>query len=76
MVLNHIQYGVQPAYLLEYLLVTAMMTILVMVLIFHLAPHDMEQRRLKFQKDMLTQQQLYGQPLEELQKELRWNDRL
>lgn len=69
--LNHMQYGVQSTYLAEYLLVVAVMAMLVTALVFHLTVRDMDQRRLKLQKDMLTQQQLYEQTLEELQQELK-----
>lgn len=69
-VLNHMQYGVQPAYLAEYLLVTAVMAILVTALVFHLTLRDMDLRKLNLQKDILTRQQLYERTLEELQEEL------
>ena len=66
-VLNHMQYGVQPAYLSEYLLVTAVMTILVAALVFHLTMRDRDLKILNLQKDMLDHQQLHAQTLEELQ---------
>lgn len=69
--LNHMQYGMPPTYLMEYLLVVAVMAILVTALIFHLTLRDMDARKLQFQKDMLVQQQLYEQTLEELQQELK-----
>ena len=70
-VLNHMQYGVQPAYLSEYLLVTAVMTILVAALVFHLTMRDRDLKILNLQKDMLDHQQLHAQTLEELQAELK-----
>ena len=44
---------------------------MVTALVFHLTVRDMDQGRLKLQKDMLTQQQLYEHTLEELQQELK-----
>lgn len=69
--LNHMQYGVQPAYLADYLLVVAVMAILMTALVFHLTLRDMDLKRLNLQKDMLLRQQLYEQTQEELQDELR-----
>ena len=69
--LNHMQYGIQPAYLADYLLVVAVMAILVAALVFPLTLRDMDLRKLNLQKDMLLRQQLYAQTLEELQEELR-----
>lgn len=69
--LNHMQYGMPSAYLAEYLLVVAVMAILVNTLIFHLTLRDMDAGKLRLQKDMLVQQQLYEQTLEELQQELK-----
>ncbi len=70
-VLNHMQYGVETAYLAEYLLVAAVMTILVTALVLHLALRNMDLRKLDLQADMLARQQLYARTLEELQEELR-----
>lgn len=70
-ILSHMQYGIEPRYLAEYLAVTAVMAVLATTLLFHLSLRDMDQRRLLLQEDMLTRQQLYEQSLEELQQELR-----
>mgnify|MGYP002509556716 CR=1 FL=1 len=70
-VLSHMEYGMDPRYLAEYLLVCAAMALLAVALILHLALRREDQRRLQLQKDMLTRQRLYEQTLEDLQKELR-----
>ena len=67
-VLNHMQYGVETAYLAEYLLVAAVMTILVTALVLHLTLRNMDLRKLDLQADMLARQQLYARTLEELQE--------
>ena len=69
-ILDHMQYGLEPRYLTEYLLVTAVMTVLVIVLVFHLTQRDLDQRKLQIQQDMIAQQQLYEQSLEELRQEM------
>lgn len=69
--LNHMQYGIPPAYLAEYLLVVAVMALLMIALVFHLTLRDADLRKLRLQKDMLARQQLYEQTLEELQQELK-----
>lgn len=66
-----IQYGVQPKYLPEYLIVTAVLTILTVVLLFHLMQRELDQRKILVQQDLIAQQQLYEQSLESLRREIR-----
>lgn len=69
--LHMIHYGVQPKYLSEYLTVTIVLTILVVLLLFHLMQRDLDQKKLQIQQDIIAQQQLYEQSLEALRQEMR-----
>lgn len=69
--LHIMQYGIQPKYLPEYLTVTAVLTILVITLLFHLMQRELDQRKLQVQQDIIAQQQLYEQSLEALRQEMR-----
>lgn len=52
--LHIMQYGIQPKYLPEYLTVTAVLTILVITLLFHLMQRELDQRKLQVQQDIIA----------------------
>ncbi len=69
--LVHMQGGVEEAYMLSYILLTATVGVLAVASIFYVAQWNLDQSQLQAQQDVIAQQQLYEQSLEELRQEMR-----
>lgn len=69
--MHYLQFGIQPRYLTEYLMVWMAMMLLVIALVVSMARRDRDQRQLQLQRDVIAQQTLYEQSLEELRQEMR-----
>lgn len=65
------QNGVQEQYLAAYYMLVAMLAIVIIELIIHLAQRFDDSRTLRIQQDIIAQQQLYEQSLEDIRREVR-----
>lgn len=69
--LLRLAFGVQPRFLTLYYLLAAAMIVLMTALIVRLAQWSDAARKMRFQRDVIVQQQLYEQDLEMIRREAR-----